>query len=49
MDIGKVKKVHTNVPRPERAIPVENWPTKKEEERGIPVEIPKREKVEAVR
>ena len=49
MDIGKVKKVHTNVPRPERAIPVEDWPTKEKEEKAIPVEIPEREKVEAVR
>ena len=45
MNIGKPVKTHTDVARPQRAIPAENWPTKKEE-KSIPVENwPKREKV----
>ena len=42
MQIGKVVRVHEDVPRPVRAIPVKDWPTKKVE-RPIPIKLPKRE------
>ena len=45
MRIGKFVKIHEDVPRPVRAIPVKDWPVRKVEQ-PIPVEIPEREKVE---